>query len=182
MGRLTLNILLSFAQFEREIISERTKDKMSAARKKGRWLGGRPPLGYNREKETKQLVVNQEEAKFIRKIFKLYLDGNSLLKVAHILNEKGYRSKQGVSAKSGKEYGGTKFSVTRIQALVKNVLYIGKVKYAGQIYDGLQDAIIDDDTFQKIQEKLKQNRVERKVIKNTECTGLLTTSITLQYL
>jgi len=173
MGRLTLNILLSFAQFEREIISERTKDKMGAARKKGHWLGGKAPLGYTVKKDSKKLTVNPQEAKLIKEIFRLYLDDNSLLKVAHILNEKGYRSKQGIS-KAGKSYGGTKFSVTRIQAIVKNVLYLGKVKYAGQIYDGQQKAIIDEKTFQETQEKLKQNRVERKVIKNTECTGLLT--------
>ncbi|MDD3375790.1 MAG: recombinase family protein [Candidatus Omnitrophica bacterium] len=173
MGRLTLNILFSFAQFEREIISERTKDKMGAARKKGHWLGGRPPIGYDVKKDDKKLIINSKEAKLIREIFKLYLDGNSLLKVASILNENGHRSKEG-SSKAGKAYGGTKFSVTRIQAIVKNVLYIGKVKYAGQIYDGQQSAIIDNTTFQKTQEKLKQNCVERKVIKNVECTGLLT--------
>jgi site-specific DNA recombinase len=89
MGRLTLNILLSFAQFEREIISERTKDKMAAARKKGQWLGGRPPFGYDVEKDGKKLLINQDEANIVREIFKLYLEGNSLLKVALILNEKG---------------------------------------------------------------------------------------------
>ena len=173
MGRLTLNILLSFAQFEREIISERTKDKMVAARKKGQWLGGRPPFGYDVEKDGKKLLIDPDEAKVVREMFKHYLEGNSLLKVALILNEKGYRSKQGAS-KAGRPYGGKKFGVTQMQAMIKNVLFIGKVNYAGQIYEGQQAAIIDEETFKKAQERLKQNRVERRVIKNTECTGLLT--------
>ena len=173
MGRLTLNILLSFAQFEREIISERTKDKMAAARKRGQWLGGRPPSGYNVDKETKKLIINQEEAKLIREIFDLYLKGNSLLKVAQILTDKGYRTKV-TTSKKGRTFGGFKYGVTQIRLIITSVLYIGKVCYAGQIYDGQQEAIIDEETFKKTQEKLKQNRVERRVTKNTECTGLLT--------
>jgi DNA invertase Pin-like site-specific DNA recombinase len=173
MGRLTLNILLSFAQFEREIISERTKDKMAAARKKGQWLGGLAPLGYDVETDCKKLKINTKEANIVKEIFNLYIEGNSLLKVAQILNEKGYRSKQATS-KSGKTYGGIKFGVTSIQAIIKNVLYIGKVEYAGNIYKGQQDAIIDEETFQKAQEYLKQNRIKRRATKNIDCTGLLT--------
>lgn len=172
MGRLTLNILLSFAQFEREIISERTKDKMAAARKRGQWLGGRPPFGYDLDKNTRKLIINQKEAATIREIFALYLKGNSLLKVVQILNDKGCRTKQS-TAKNGKISGGIKFGVTYIQTVVKNVLYIGKVSYAGQIYDGQQEAIIDEETFKKTQERLKQNRIERRATKNMECSGLL---------
>jgi len=93
-GKLMLHILSSFAEFERELISERTRDKMAAARKRGQWMGGRPPLGYDVAKDSKKLVVNQEDAKLIREIFDLYLKGNSLLKVAQIINEKGHKSKQ----------------------------------------------------------------------------------------
>ncbi|MEI6049554.1 MAG: recombinase family protein, partial [Bacteroidota bacterium] len=93
-GKLMLHILSSFAEFERELISERTRDKMAAARKRGQWMGGRPPLGYDVEKDSKKLTVNQEDAKLIREIFDLYLKGNSLLKVAQIINEKGHKSKQ----------------------------------------------------------------------------------------
>lgn len=174
MGRLTLNILLSFAQFEREIISERTKDKMDAARKKGKWLGGRPLLGYDIDKEAKKLVVNKDEAKIIREIFDRYLQGNSLLKVAQTLNNKGYRTKR-TTSENGRTFGGFKYGVTQIQSIITSVLYIiGKVCYTGQIYDGEQKAIIDEETFKKAQEKLKENRVERKATKNTDCTGLLT--------
>jgi DNA invertase Pin-like site-specific DNA recombinase len=173
MGRLTLNILLSFAQFEREIISERTKDKMGAARKKGKWLGGRPLLGYDIDKKAKKLVVNKDEAKIIREIFDLYLQGNSLLKVAQALNNKGYRTKRTIS-ENGRTFGGFKYGVTQIQSIITSVLYIGKVCYVGQIYEGEQKAIIDEETFKKAQEKLKENRVERKATKNIDCTGLLT--------
>ena len=172
-GKLMLHILSSFAEFERELISERTRDKMAAARKRGQWMGGRPPLGYDVEKDSKKLTVNQEDAKLIREIFDLYLKGNSLLKVAQIINEKGHKSKQ-TTAKNGRKFGGIKFGITHIQAMITNVLYLGKVCYGGQIYDGQQEAIIDEETFKKAQERLKENRVERRATKNIECTGLLT--------
>src|SRR3989338_500214 len=93
MGRLTLNILLAFAQFEREIISERTKDKMGAARKKGKWVGGLSPFGYDIDKANKRLVVNLKEAEIVRMIFDLYIQEKSLLSVARILNDKGVTTK-----------------------------------------------------------------------------------------
>src|SRR3989338_3433193 len=94
MGRLTLNILLSFAQFEREIISERVKDKMGAARKKGKWLGGRTILGYDLDKVNRKLIINAKGAKIVREIFDLYLKERSFLRVAKLLNEKGYLTKR----------------------------------------------------------------------------------------
>ena len=93
MGRLTLNILLSFAQFEREIISERTRDKMAASKKKGKWVGGKPPLGYDIDKANKKLVINPKEAELVKEIFNLYLEKKSLLSVAIALNEKSYLTK-----------------------------------------------------------------------------------------
>lgn len=173
MGRLTLNILLSFAQFEREIISERTKDKLAAARKRGQWLGGCPPFGYDREKDSKKLVIHPEEAKLVKEIFELYLKGHSLLKVAKILNEQGHRTKSRTT-KRGENYGGKKFGVTQIQHTLKNVLYIGKAEYKGQIYAGQQSAIIDEETFRRVQQKLVENRITRRATKNTDCSGLLT--------
>lgn len=171
MGRLTLNILLSFAQFEREIISERVKDKMGAARKKGKWLGGRTILGYDLDKVNHRLIVNEKDAKFVREIFDLYIKEKSLLLVAKILNEKGYLTKKHAT-KSG-DHGGIKFKNTNIHFILKNVLYIGKVKYNGELYKGSHEAIISDEVFNKVQEIIAGNRVRRDYSKNTSNTGLL---------
>lgn len=172
MGRLTLNILLSFAQFEREIISERVKDKMGAARKKGKWLGGRTILGYELDKVNHKLVINEKGAKLVREIFDLYLKEKSLLSVAMILNEKGYHTKQ-YTSKSGTTYGGIKFKTTNIHLTLNNVLYTGKVKYNGELYPGLQEAIISDEIFDKAQVILANNNVRRKDSKYTSNPGLL---------
>jgi len=172
-GKLMLHILSSFAEFERQLISERTKDKMSAARKRGQWTGGWAPLGYDIDKVNKKLIINTTEAKLIKEIFDLYLKGNSLLKVAQIFNGRDIRTKAS-SLKSGKVFGGKKYGITHIQHTIRNPLYIGKARYMGQIYEGEQEAIIDEETFKKAQEMLRNNRVERKATKNTDCTGLLT--------
>src|SRR3990167_5675879 len=126
MGRLTLNILLSFAQFEREIISERVKDKLGAARRKGKWLGGVPILGYDLDRLNHKLVINEKEAKLVREIFDTYIEKESLLAVAMILNEKGYKTKE-YTSKPGRFFGGTKFKKTNKQLMIKNPLYVGKV-------------------------------------------------------
>ena len=172
MGRLTLNILLSFAQFEREIISERVKDKMGAARKKGKWLGGPPILGYDIDRVNHKLIVNEKEAALVREIFDLYLKEKSLLKVAMILNEKGNITKQ-FTSKTEKTFGGKKFKNTNIQLMLKNVLYIGKVKYNDELYPGVHKAIVSEATFNNVQQILANNRVERDNPKNTPNTGLL---------
>jgi DNA invertase Pin-like site-specific DNA recombinase len=171
MGRLTLNILLSFAQFEREIARERTKDKMSAARKRGQWTGGIAPLGY-RVDDNKKLIIDPETAKIVREIFDLYLKGNSTLKIVHIFNEKGCRTSK-IACQNGKILGGVKYSVARIQWMLRHVVYTGKVRYDGQIYDGEHEAIIDEETFKKTQALLDENHRERKATKNVDCTGLL---------
>jgi Site-specific recombinases, DNA invertase Pin homologs len=172
MGRLTLNILLSFAQFEREIISERVKDKMGAARKKGKWLGGRPILGYELDKVNHKLVINEKDAKIVREVFDLYLKEKSFLSVVKILNEKGYLTKH-YTSKSGKTYGDIKFKNTTIQLILKNVLYIGKVKYNGELYKGEHEAIISEEVFNKAQEIIANNRVRRDNPRNTSSTGIL---------
>ncbi|MDP3787073.1 MAG: recombinase family protein [Candidatus Omnitrophota bacterium] len=173
MGRLTLNILLSFAQFEREIISERTRDKMGAAKRKGKWIGGRPPLGYNIDKDKHKLVVNQKEAEIVRKIFDSYIEKRSILSVTMIMNELGCTTKQHTS-ETGKKFGGIQFRSNGMQQILRKPLYTGKVLYHGEIYPGEHEAIITDETFQKVQSILVENRPDWKMTKKTKHVGLLT--------
>jgi site-specific DNA recombinase len=156
MGRLTLNILLSFAQFEREIISERTRDKIGSAKRKGKWVGGCVPLGYDLNKETHKLIVNPEEAKIVKELFGLYLKEHSLLEVAKIANAKGYMTKIRKLAED-KQRGGVKFSSTGIEKILKNAYYAGKVRYQNALYPGEQERILDDETFMKVQDALHTN-------------------------
>ena len=172
MGRLTLNILLSFAQFEREIISERTRDKMAASKKRGKWVGGRPPLGYDIDKANRRLVVNPKEAEIVKEIFDLYLEKRSMLLVATALNVKNRLTKS-YKTQTGNSSGGVKFKSTSIQSIVKNPFYIGKISHAGTLYPGEQERIIPDDIFQRTQEILANNRRERKVAGTVTNTGLL---------
>ena len=173
MGRLTLNILLSFAQFEREIISERTRDKMGAAKRKGKWIGGRPPLGYNIDKDKHKLVVNQKEAEIVRKIFDAYIEKRSLLSVTIIMNELGYTTKQHTS-ETGKKFGGIQFRSNGMQQILRKPLYTGKVLYQGEIYPGEHEAIISEETFRKAQSILVENRPDWKMTIKTKHVGLLT--------
>jgi len=160
MGRLTLNILLSFAQFEREIISERTKDKMSAARRKGKWVGGGMILGYDLNAERSRLVVNEVEAEQVRQIFDLYLEKQSLLATAAELNRRGWPRKVW-TGKRGTTVGGRQWNKPNLLGLLNNVAYIGKVKYDGQLYPGEHDAILDEKTWADTQALLKRNARER---------------------
>ncbi|MBE7506941.1 MAG: recombinase family protein [Planctomycetia bacterium] len=134
MGRLTLNILLSFAQFEREIISERTRDKIAAARRKGKWSGGMPVLGYDLTKDSK-LQVNAEEAERVRAIFKLYIEKQSLIRTAEELANRGWRAKQWTTRK-GTARGGRHFDKGSLRQLLTCVTYLGKVKYKDEVHPG----------------------------------------------
>ncbi len=178
MGRLTLNILLSFAQFEREIISERTRDKLGAARKRGQWLGGRPPFGYKYNPNKKcKILINPETTNIVRKVFALYLEKNSALEVAQYMNATGQRTSSWTT-KAGKTIGGAKYSLTRVVYMLKNPAYIGKVKYRGEIYPGTWPAVIDCETWAQVQAKLEDHRKERKSFRNSGCGGLLSKILT----
>ena len=173
MGRLTLNILLSFAQFEREIISERTKDKMGAARRRGQWLGGRTPYGYTKEEKTNKLTIDAEEARIIKQIFELYLQGNSTREVANIINTSGIKTRE-YTAKSGKTFGKIAFTSNRISYILHNYTYLGKVEFNGKIYAGQQPAIVEEADFIKAQRRMGQYKTDRIQAENVEFTGLLT--------
>jgi site-specific DNA recombinase len=156
MGRLTLNILCSFAQFEREIIGERTRDKMSAARRKGKWVGGVPVLGYDVDPGGGRLIVNRDEAVRVRAIFDLYLENQSLLETVRELRKRGWSPKRWTT-KKGVERAGAPFTKTSLYRFLTNVIYAGKVNHKGTIYPGEHEAIVDEATFQKVQACLHSN-------------------------
>src|SRR5216110_2576966 len=128
LGRLTLNILLSFAEFERQIIGERTRDKMSAARRKGKWVGGTPVLGYDIDPQGGRLVVNQAEADRVREIFTIFKTHRSLLKLVNQLEARRWTNKTWKS-KRGVEHVGRPFTKPTLRSLLTNSIYRGKVEY-----------------------------------------------------
>ena len=156
MGRLTLNVLLSFAQFEREVTAERIRDKIAASKKKGLWMGGVPPLGYDPhpDPKTRGLVVNSREAETVRAIFHLYVELGCLNAVMRKSMEKGLRSKRH-HFKSGRTQGGNPFSRGQVYHLLRNPIYIGKIRHKAQIWDGQHKAIIDTDLWTQVQAKLQ---------------------------
>jgi site-specific DNA recombinase len=156
MGRLVLNVLLSFAQFEREIIAERTRDKMAATRRKGKWSGGTPVLGYDLDPRGGRLHVNDEEAERVRIIFALYLEHQALLPVVQELERRGWVSKQW-QTRHGRQRAGRPFTKTSLYRLLTNVIYAGKVRYKDEIHDGEQAALIDADTFGRVQALLRSH-------------------------
>ncbi|HEY7312823.1 MAG TPA: recombinase family protein [Gemmataceae bacterium] len=159
MGRLVLNVLLSFAQFEREIIAERTRDKMAATRRKGKWSGGTPVLGYDLDPRGRRLHVNEEEAERVRAIFASYLEHESLLPVVQELARRGWVGKCW-QTRNGRTRGGRPFTKTSLYRLLTNVIYAGKVRYKDEIHDGEQPALIDADTFGRVQALLQSHGPE----------------------
>ena len=156
MGRLTLNILLSFAQFEREIISERTRDKIAATRRKGKWAGGHPVLGYDIDPKGFKLVVNEDEAARVREIFGLYLEHQALIPTVQILNQRGWDTKRWTTRK-GHERGGRPFDKNSLFKLLTNVVYTGKVKYKEEVHEGEHEGIVDPDLWQRVRQVLTRN-------------------------
>ncbi|MBL9049631.1 MAG: recombinase family protein [Tabrizicola sp.] len=156
MGRLTLNVLLSFAQFEREVTAERIRDKIAASKKKGLWMGGMTPLGYDPhpDPKTRGLVINADEAETVRAIFALYDELGCLNAVMRRANDLGLRSKRH-HFRSGRVQGGTPFSRGQIYALLRNPIYIGKIRHKTRVWDGQHAPIVDETLWERVQSKLQ---------------------------
>ena len=154
MGRLTLNMLLSFAQFEREVTGERIRDKIAASKKKGLWMGGPVPLGY--DVRDRRLVANEAEAEQVRHIMRRYLALGSVPLLAEELNEQGYRTKV-QRRTSGPHRGGCIFRRGTLYHLLSNRIYRGMIVHKGKAYAGEHEAIVDEDLWNAVQTKLKNN-------------------------
>ena len=157
LGRLTLHILLSFAQFEREIISERTRDKLSAARRKGKWIGGFPVLGYDVAPEGRRLVVNEKEAEQVREIFRVCRETGTLEATVRAVAERGFTTKAWTAAGSGQHHPAQPLKRSTLRLLLSNVLYTGSVSHKGTVYPGEQEAIIDPEVWTAVSAKLQTN-------------------------
>ncbi|MGB6799383.1 MAG: recombinase family protein, partial [Xanthobacteraceae bacterium] len=158
MGRLTLNVLLSFAQFEREVIGERVRDKIAASKKKGMWMGGSVPLGY--DVKHRKLVANPAEARTVVDIFKRYLRLRSVRALADELAAAGIKSKRRIHT-DGTEYGHQRFSHGALYLLLQNRTYLGEATHKGNSYPGEHTAIVGKPLWGAVQAALGENRVAR---------------------
>ena len=170
MGRLTLNVLLSFAQFEREVTAERIRDKIAASKKKGMWMGGLSPLGY--DAVDKKLVINKDEAKVVQTLFDLYLNLGSVRKLKAEADRRGLITKKRKSA--GRCSGGLTFSRGHLYQLLHNPVYVGQIAHKGKTYPGQHDAIIEKETWDTVQTMLDEQAPARTLPINTKQQGLLT--------
>ena len=154
VGRMTLNLLATFAEFERECISERTKDKISAARRKGMWTGGRPVLGY--DLVQKRLGPNKDEAEQVRAIFALYLECGSLMRAVEELNRRGWRAKSWTTA-IGEQVRGGRFDKSSLRHLLRNPIYVGRTRLGTESFEGVHEAIVDREVWDAVQVRLRTN-------------------------
>lgn len=157
VGRLMRSILMDFAQFEREMISERTRDKIAAMAKMGKWFGCHPVLGYDIDYDKKTLVPNKKEARQVKEMFATYIRTRSLSVAAKELNAKGYRMKAWTSKTSKTAKGGRRFNKCSLFYLLTNPVFIGKVRYKDKLFEGEHPAIIDADVFERVNKLLEGN-------------------------
>jgi site-specific DNA recombinase len=171
MGRLTLNVLLSFAQFEREVTGERIRDKIAASKKRGMWMGGFVPLGYNLE--SRKLISNAKESDLVCKIFSLYLTLGCVSKLAVQLDREKVRSKVWLT-RSGASLGGVAFARGALYALLRNRLYIGEIRHRDHWYPGEHKGVIPRDVWDNVQAQLDRNLQSRSKRTRQQATSLLT--------
>lgn len=156
MGKLTLNMLLSFAQFEREVSAERVRDKIAASKAKGLWMGGNLPLGY--DLNDRHLVVNEPEAEIVRQVFQKYLEMQNMLGVAEWLNNQGIYTKKWVTKHSQRTRGGEPFKKNTVQRMLTNPVYLGKITHYRQnkIYNGVHKPIISRELWEQVQQVIRR--------------------------
>ena len=171
MGRLTLNVLLSFAQFEREVTGERIRDKIAASKKKGLWMGGQPSLGY--DVKERKLVVNEAEAAMVRRIFRRYLEVGSVRALKATLDQEGVVSKVRAAADCS-PYGGKSFSRGALYLMLQNRVYRGEIVHKGAAYPGEHAPIVDEDLWSRVQRRLEANGVDRRDKREAGTPNLLT--------
>ena len=171
MGRLTLNILLSFAQFEREVTGERIRDKIAASKKKGMWMGGLPSLGY--DIKARKLIINETEAETVRHIFRRYVELKSVRELKEDLDSAGVVSKVR-TASDGSPYGGQPLARGALYQMLQNRIYRGEIVHKGKSYPGEHEAIIDETLWSNVQAILSENRVHRANCKSGNEPSLLT--------
>jgi site-specific DNA recombinase len=166
MGRLTLNVLLSFAQFEREVTGERIRDKIAASKRKGMWMGGVVPLGY--ELRDRQLSIQPEEAERVQQIFRAYLELGCVSKLRTYLEEQGIRSKKRIS-RNGRASGGAVFSRGTLYQMLQNRIYLGEITHKDKSFPGQQPAIIGQELWDRVQGRMQTNlQGEHKRLRSTE--------------
>jgi DNA invertase Pin-like site-specific DNA recombinase len=170
MGRLTLNVLLSFAQFEREVTGERIRDKIAASKRKGMWMGGMVPLGYNLK--DRHLILNEREAEHVREIFRLYLEFGCVKKLKVHLDQRGVKSKIRVS-RSGKSSGGTAYSRGALYKILQNRIYLGEIPHKGQSYPGQHALIVDRELWERVRILMSENVRSRRHGTNASAPSLL---------
>jgi DNA invertase Pin-like site-specific DNA recombinase len=174
MGRLTLNVLLSFAQFEREVTGERIRDKVAASKRKGMWMGGVVPVGY--VVKDRQLIINPTEAEQVRGIYRMYLKFGCVSKLQEYLDQAGVRSKERTS-RTGRRTGGAVHSRGALYGMLQNHMYLGKVHHQGTYYPGQHPAIVDQELWDKVQAPLAANlqapRRRPRSVSKSLLTGLL---------
>ncbi|HEY2392375.1 MAG TPA: recombinase family protein [Candidatus Angelobacter sp.] len=170
MGRLTLNVLLSFAQFEREVTGERIRDKIAASKRKGMWMGGTIPVGY--ELRDRKLYVNAPEAAHVKKVFQLYLELGCVAKLKARLDRDGIKSKIRIS-RTGRKSGGRVYSRGALYCLLQNPIYLGKIPHRDSMYAGEHPAIIPQELWDKVQHRLRTNNVIRRNGGNAKSPSLL---------